>query len=162
MFKFEFTLIEPGEHYGRKLWKRGTRVSPIPFSNGKNPLTWKVASAVAKHPLTEDEGKAYTIEMMNGLIRKQLRVGVTVTPPKDGKQYNNVESFFQSKADLPPFDEAKVKKDESHIGNAVSSAPHKPTPAEIVEKASGGKIHPHAAPSDDVEFGENDPEDIGF
>src|SRR3954464_14646629 len=54
VFKFEFTIIEDGQYYGRKLWKKGTRVSPIPFRNSKNPLTWKVASAVAKHPLTEE------------------------------------------------------------------------------------------------------------
>src|SRR4051794_20783046 len=60
-FKFEFTLIEDGQFYGRKLWVRGSKVSPCPSSNNKAPITWKVASAVLKHPLTEDEGKSFTI-----------------------------------------------------------------------------------------------------
>lgn len=113
VFKFEFTIIEGGPYYGRKLWKRGSRVSPLPSTNNKAPLTWKVASAVAKHPLTEEEGRAYTIAMMNALISKQLRIGVSVTAPKeDGKQYNNVEHFLMAKQDMAKFDESRVKKDE--------------------------------------------------
>jgi hypothetical protein len=159
VFKFEFTIIEDGEHYGRKLWKRGSRVSPIPYKNGKNPLTWRVASAVAKHALTEEEGKAYIIDDMNALIGKQLRVTVSVTEPKpDGKQYNNVDSFLPAKGNAPAFDESRVKKDEP-------AAPHKPTPAEIVEKASGGKFKPSEPDEDDggfdeAVFGETDSSDI--
>jgi hypothetical protein len=155
VFKFEFTIIEPGEYYGRKLWKKGSRVAPCPSTNNKAPLTWKVVSAVKKHPFTEDEGKSFSAKDMNGLIGQQLRIGVTVTAPKeDGKQFNNAESFFMAKSLLPVFDESKVKKDEHS----------KPTPAEIVEKASGGKFAPkhEAAPSDELSVEENDPEDIGF
>ncbi len=146
VFKFEFTFIEPGEYYGRKMWKAGSRVSPLPSSNNKAPLTWKVASAVAKHPLTEEEGKAYTIADMNALIGKQLRISVMVTPPKEGKQYNNVDSFLMAKVQLPPFDESKVKKEE----------PAKPlSPAAVVEQA-----FPHD--DEDVEFGSVDGEDVPF
>lgn len=156
VFKFEFTIIEDGAYYGRKFWKKGSRVSPCPSDNNKAPLTWKVASAVLKHSLTKDEGKSFTIAQMNNLIGKQLRVGVTVTAPKeDGKQYNNVESFFMVKGDLPVFDEKKVVKTE----------PAKPTPAEIVAQASGGKFTPHPRAEDsteDVEFGETTVEDIPY
>jgi hypothetical protein len=157
VFKFEFTLIEDGPHYGRKLWRRGVQTVPIPYKSGKNPLTWKVVSAVAKHPLTEEEGKAYTAAMMNAMIGKQLRVTVSVSEPKpDGKQYNNIDSFMMAKKDLPAFDESKVKKDEA-------ATPQKPSPAQIVQQASGGKFTPHTHPQDggeDVEFGDPDPEDI--
>ena len=159
VFKFEFTIIEDGEFYGRKFWKRGSRVSPCPSANGKAPLTWKVASAVARHPITEEEGKAYTIDMLNAMIGKQLRIGISVTPPKDGKQYNNVESFLMAKTTLSPFDESKVVKDEPQ-------APTKPTPAQIVEQASGGKFVPH--PSEDtsaqneMDYDEVDVNDIPF
>jgi hypothetical protein len=157
VFKFEFTIIEDGPYYGRKLWKKGTQTAPIPYSSGKNPLTWKVASAVLKHPLTEDEGKSFSAADMNGLIGEQLRVGVVVTPPKDGKQYNNAESFFGIKAELPAFDESKVKKDDG-------GKPAPLTPAEIVAKASGGKFTPKLASdqAEDVEFGENEADEIPF
>jgi hypothetical protein len=157
VFKFEFTIIEDGPYYGRKFWKKGSRVSPCPSSNNKAPLTWKVASAILRHGLTEDEGKSFTIADMNALIGKQLRVGVMVTPPKDGKQYNNVDSFLMTKATLPAFDESKVKKDEP------AKAPAPLTPAEIVAKASGGKFVPHGTEhAEDVEFGETEPDDLPF
>jgi hypothetical protein len=156
VFKFEFTIIEDGAHYGRKLWKKGSRVAPLPSTNNKAPLTWKVASAVLKHPLTEEEGKSFKIADMNNLIGKQLRIGVSVTAPKeDGKQYNNVNSFLGAKVQLPPFDESKVKKDEP-------AKDEKWTPAKVVEMA--GQNQP--APSDDedpgVEFGEVNVEDIPY
>lgn len=139
VFKFEFTIIEPGAHYGRKLWKNGSRVAPCPSSTGKAPLTWKVASAVLKHPLTEEEGKSFTVKDLNALIDQQIRINVSVTPPKDGKQYNNVEAFLMAKELLPAFDEAKVKQD--------APAPvAKLTPADIVAQASQGKFTPHTAP----------------
>jgi hypothetical protein len=149
VYKFEFTLIEDGPYYGRKLWKKGARVMPFPSSTGKPPLTWKVASAVAKHPLTEDEGKTYTVAHLNALIGKQLRIGVMVTPPKDGKQYNNAESFLMAKTQLPPFDESKVKKDEP-VKPAQSQSP-----AAIVEQA----FHED---HEDVEFGGVEVEDIPY
>jgi hypothetical protein len=169
VFKFELTIIEDGASYGRKLWKRGSRVSPIPYKNGKNPLTWKVASAVAKHPLTEEEGKAYTIAMMNAMIGKQLRVGVTVSEPKpDGKQYNNADSFFMAKQVLPPFDEAKVPKENQPAAAAIpapAAAPAQPSKlAQTVHSASGGKFGKSADEADpsEVEMGEIDVEDIPY
>jgi hypothetical protein len=154
VFKFEFTLIEDGPNYGRKLWSRGSRVSPIPYKSGKNPLTWKVASAVAKHPLTEEEGKAYTIAMLNALIGKQLRVTVSVSAPKaDGKQYNNIDSFMMTKAELPAFDEKKVSKD-----NQPAPAQAKSTPAQVVEQAASTEHEDSGL----VETGEVDVEDIPY
>ncbi len=130
VFKFEFTIIEDGPYYGRKLWKQGVQTVPIPYTSGKNPLTWKVASAVAKHPLTEEEGKQYTAAHMNALIGKQIRIGVTVTPPKDGKQYNNAESFLMAKVLLPAFDESKVKKGvPAPVAASAPAAPAQPAPA---------------------------------
>jgi hypothetical protein len=62
VFKFEFTIIEPGEYYRRKLWKKGSPVSPCPSTNNKAPLTWKVVSAVLKRPLKMDEGKSFSVQ----------------------------------------------------------------------------------------------------
>lgn len=158
VFKFEFTLIEDGPTYGRKLWSRGSRVSPIPYKSGKNPLTWKVASAVVKHPLTEDEGKAYTIAMLNALIGKQVRVTVSVSAPKaDGKQYNNIDSFMMTKAELPAFDEKKVPKDnQPAVKAAVTNM--LATPAQLVEDAHDNlSIDPS-----EVEMGEINVEDIPY
>jgi hypothetical protein len=165
VFVFEFTIIEEGDYYGRKFWKSGKRVSPIPYKTGNNPLTWKVCSAVAKHPLTEEEGKQYTIDMINACIAKQIRLGVKVVE-KDNIQRNKADGFYMAKQDLPAFDESKVKKDE---------APKPLTPAEIVAKASEGKFTPkqaaiaeavglteQEAQAESVDFGQNAVEDVEF
>jgi len=43
VFKFEFTIIEDGPYYGRKLWKKGSRVSPFPSCQGRreNIPVWR-------------------------------------------------------------------------------------------------------------------------
>jgi hypothetical protein len=123
VFNFEFTVIEEGEYYGRKLWKRVSRTAPIPSKNNKHPISWKIASAVKRHSLTEEEGMAFGVSGFNSLIGKQLRIGVTSTPPKDGKQYNNIESYFMVKQELPPFDESKVKKDDEPTIQKVNDEP---------------------------------------
>lgn len=111
--KFEFTVIEEGEHYGRKLWQRMSPVAPCPSRNNKHPWIWKIASALAGHPLTQEEGDTYTPAQINGFIGKQLRATVTVSDKKpNGKQYNNIESFLQVKAILPAFDPKKVKPEQ--------------------------------------------------
>lgn len=156
VFKFEFTIIEEGEHYGRKLWKRGSRVSPLPSATNKAPLTWKVTSAIHKHALTEEEGKKFTIPDMNALIGKQLRVGVVTTAPKpDGKQYNNIEGFYAAKVQLPKFDENKVPKDNQ---------PAKPaTPATVVEAAAGIPQFPQdRKPTADEDDGEVEMESVNI
>ncbi len=154
VFKFEFTIIEDGPYYGRKLWKKGVRTVPIPYSSGKNPLTWKVASAVAKHALTEEEGKNYTAVHMNALIGKQVRIGVSISAPKpDGKQFNNVESFFAVKAALPPFDEKKVKKE------APTATPAQRPVSNMQLPTASEEINEHPS---EVEMGEVNPDDIPF
>ena len=142
MFKFEFTIIEDGPYYGRKVRKKGSRVSPCPSTNNsKAPLTWKVASAILKHPLTKEEGKSFTIADMNTIIGKQLRVGVVVTALKDdGKQYNNAESFFMPKVELPKFDEAKVKKEDNSPAGCVAATTQPSKFAQTVAEKTGGKF----------------------
>ena len=111
--KFEFTVIQDGASYGRKLWLRMTPCRPVPAgSTGKPSWIWRIASAIAGHPLTKEEGEQYDIARINALIGKQLRATVNVSEVKpNGKQYNNIQSFLVVKTQLPPFDEAKVPKE---------------------------------------------------
>jgi hypothetical protein len=173
VLKFKFVVIEQHEFtekgrkcytYGRVLFKRGSIVPPIPSDNNKDPLTYKVCSAVAGKKLTKEQGEKITIADLNRLIGKQLRIGVSISAPKaDGKQFNNVDSFYAAKQQLPAFDLNKVVKDEEPA-NAPAAAPAAPaatpTPADIVAQASGGKFVPHEAPPTAAEAGEVDVEDI--
>jgi len=185
VLKFEFTVIEQNEFedngrkcytYGRKLWKKGSIVAPLPSHNNKDPLTYRVVSAVVGHKLTKEEGEHWTIDKLNTLIGKQLRVSVTQSAPKpDGKQFNNIEGFLAVKEQLPPFDKEKVKLDEEPAKAQVTTSPsdspvHKPTPAEIVAAASGGKFTPKqeqiadalGAKPEELEIGEVNVDDIPY
>jgi hypothetical protein len=114
VMNFEFTIIEEGEHYGRKLWQMMAPTKPLPpKASGKASWIWRIASALAGHALTYEEGEKYTTSDVNGFIHRQIRMTVTQSEPKaDGKQYNNIESFVAVKQQLPPFDPEKVKSDE--------------------------------------------------
>jgi hypothetical protein len=158
ILQFEFTVIEQHEFqdagrkcytYGRKLWKKGSIVKPVPSDNNKDPLTYKVCSAVSGKKLTKEEGEAWTIDKLNTLIGKQLRIGVSISAPRpDGKQFNNVDLFYAVKQPMLPFDESKVKEDEPK--------PDGPVKTDVIAETLG--IDPNQP--DDVEFGTVDPEDI--
>jgi|GEM_PF-2673237 len=165
VLKFKFVIIEQHQFeengrkcytYGRVLFKRGSIVQPIPSANNKDPLTYKICSAVAGRKLTEEQGKKITIADLNRLIGKQLRVGVSISAPKpDGKQFNNVDTFYSIKQTLPPFDENKVVKDEEPAHSPA--APAIPTqPDGVVYQP----VAPVAAQMPAAESGELETEDI--
>lgn len=110
---FEFTIIEIGPHYGRKVWQKMSPVKPYPPSNnGKETWVYRLACAMEGHPMTRDEADRYAASNINGYIHGQLRVTVKNVLSKDGsKTYNNVESFLPIKSSLPLFDENRVPKE---------------------------------------------------
>jgi hypothetical protein len=111
IMKLEFTIIEEGPHYGRKLWQRMAPIKPLPpKQNGKASWVWRIASALAGHALTHDEGEKYTTSDINGFIHRQIRMTVTESEPKaNGKQYNNIDGFLAAKQLLAIFDPKKVQ-----------------------------------------------------
>lgn len=163
VLEFEFTIIEQHTFesggrkcytYGRRLWKKGAIVKPVPSTNNKDPLTYKVCSAVSGRKLTKEEGESWTIAQLNSLIGRQLRIGVSISAPtQDGRQFNNVDAFYAIKALLSPFNEKQVVEDEP-----IPAA--KPTPADIVAQASGGKFIPRPEVEPIAEVGDIDVEDI--
>jgi hypothetical protein len=154
---FEFTIIEDGPCYGRKLWKGMSYTVPIPGSNGMVSWIWRIASAIAGHPITKDEGEKYTTSDINGFIHRQLRVGVVEKLKQDGQTLkNDIESLFHAKVQLPPFDPAKVQADP--IEGEEDEAPEQPQSG--LEKAravastlpganrpAAGQITPNSEPS---------------
>jgi hypothetical protein len=110
VMNFEFTIIEEGLHYGRKLWQKMAPIKPYPpKQNGKQTWIYRIASAMAGHAITNAEADKFTSSDINGFIHRQVRVTVSESAPKEnGKRYNNIESFLSVKQQLPPFDEKKV------------------------------------------------------
>lgn len=126
LMNFEFTIIEDGPFYGRKLWKKMSPTKPLPpRGEGQKSWIWRIASALAGHPLTFEEGDRFTSADINGFIHRQIRMTVSLSEPKDGKQYNNIDSFLAIKVNLPPFDLNKVAKENQERVSAI-------TPAETV------------------------------
>ena len=106
---FEFTIIEEGPHYGRKMWKQMAPIKPYPPDGGKETWVYKLASALAGHAITRGEADKFTTSDVNGFIHRQVRMTLSESAPKEnGKRYNNIDSFLSVKSDLPLFDEKKV------------------------------------------------------
>ena len=50
IMNFEFTIIEEGPHYGRKMWKQMAPIKPYPpQQSGKESWVYRLASAMAGH-----------------------------------------------------------------------------------------------------------------
>lgn len=128
---FEFTIIEEGHWYGRKLWKKMAVTKPLP-PRGNNNKSWifRIASALTGHPLTYEEGEKYTTSDINGFIHRQIRINVVhEISQSDGKTYANIDGFLAAKQQLPAFDESKVNI------NAGSDQPVSQQPETGYEKA---------------------------
>jgi hypothetical protein len=106
----EFTIIEDGEWYGRKLWQKMTPMKPYPPQvKGKESWVYRLASAMEGHPIESSEADYFTAQNINDYIHGQVRVTVKHSAPDaNGKVWNNVDSFLSAKKQLPAFDPAKV------------------------------------------------------
>jgi hypothetical protein len=113
IMNFEFTIIEEGPYYGRKMWKQMAPIKPYPpQQSGKESWVYRLASAMAGHAITRGEADKYGTSDINDFYHRQVRITVSETAPKDnGKRYNNLDSFLSTKQQLPPFDVNKVPKE---------------------------------------------------
>jgi hypothetical protein len=140
---FEFTIIEEGVQYGRKLWQKMSPIKPYPPSGTMTSWLYRLASAMAGHPITRAEADKFNSSDINGYIHRQVRVTVKHNPSKDGsKTYNNVESFLAAKTELPLFDEAKVPKENqpaTQNAQSVEKLTEQPkSSSEADSRVSGG------------------------
>lgn len=110
---FEFAIIEDGPNYGRRLWQKMAPVKPYqPTGKGKETWMYRLASAFEGHPIQREEADLFGAANLNSYLNRQLRITVKHSAPNaSGKQYANVDSFLPVKTMLPPFDEAKVPKE---------------------------------------------------
>jgi hypothetical protein len=121
---FEFTIIEEGPHYGRKVWQKMAPIKPYPpYGKGKSTWVYRLASAMEGHPITKEEADGFNSSNINGYIHRQVRVTVKHSVPNaQGKQYSNVESFLTIKQELPLFDENKVPKENRPVAKTSLGA----------------------------------------
>lgn len=98
---------------GRFLWKR------ISLSLHEKSWLFKLASGVAGKPLSQDDKEKFDPE---SLIGKQVDCMVEQSPPSaDGKIWNNIISFTQTKKEMEAFEyEPKPKEIEKSSSPAVA------------------------------------------
>lgn len=153
---FEFTILDEGEHRGRKLWKAVRPVPPTPPESNKFKPSWmyRIVSAVSGG-MTYSSGIDWGAEETNAMIGKQLRVTVTRTE-KGEKAYNNITEVLSAKTSLPPIEANnepadqpkaetaspgfdKFKKQAEAIGagkNSMAGQNEPPIAADIAEEAA--------------------------
>lgn len=110
---FEFTIIEEGPLYGRRVWQKMSMIKPYPpTQNGKASWIYRLCTAMAGHPITKGEADKFTSSDINDYIHRQVRVNIIQSAPdNNGKVWNNIDGFMTVKQQLPPFDENKVPKE---------------------------------------------------
>lgn len=71
---------------------------------------YKLASAVAGHPLTYEEGTQFGLEQVNSMIGRQLRLIVNQTPKNaQGKSYNNITEVLSIQGEMEPLQADNVR-----------------------------------------------------
>lgn len=101
---FTFTVLDEGEHYGRKLWRQGTKK----FSGGTKPSNlFTILSGVCGKTFTKEEcDKSHewlTAGFLNSLVGKQNLVAVSQKAKQTGGMRNVIDSIMPVKQDLPAY-----------------------------------------------------------
>ena len=134
IMKFEFTIINEGPNYGRKVWQKMSMVKPTPpKGSSKGSWIYKLATALAGHPITKELADRYTSSDINGFIHRQVKIFVIQAPGRDGKVWNNIDAFIPVDQQLPPFDKNRVSKENQ------PTEPEQPQPAQPAAQAAPAK-----------------------
>ncbi len=113
---FQFTVVEEGELRGRNIWRNYVPAALWSSQkNGKNVL-WQIIEAIIMRELKEEEMDSMDADFLNKLIGFQCRA-VVKNNVKDGKVYNNIDSFLPKKGSLPKLTDeekeaARIKEKE--------------------------------------------------
>jgi hypothetical protein len=98
---FTFQVLEEGEFYGRRLWKRITPVISAAKANKKPANFNLVYEAVYKKTPYENQLAAINASVINDFIGKQLRLAVREAVSEEGKPVNRIDSYLATKKELP-------------------------------------------------------------
>ena len=110
---FRFRVLDDGEFYGRRLWRR---VNPVISAGGANkkPANFNlIYEAVYKRTPYQDQLTNITGEVINNFIGRQLRIAVRKTVDDTGKPVNRIDSYLPVKNEFPlPEDWKKPETEE--------------------------------------------------
>jgi hypothetical protein len=126
-YVFKFKILTPGPAQGRLMWsKRGKAVLPVPPEGKQKPsIVWRVASAIAGHQLSFDEGKTWSLADINAMSGKQIILVIERVPKQDGGEMNSITTFMHAREVLPDVDESSGGA-ESPIDEGAPPPPEPP------------------------------------
>lgn len=106
-YSFEFTVIEEGDYYGRKLWGNASQK----FVGGSKPSNlFKIISGVVGKDFTKDESRTahewLNPGYFNALIGRQNLLAVSQKEKTSGGKKNVIDSILPVKEALPAYDPA--------------------------------------------------------
>lgn len=109
-FSFEFTILNEGEFYGRRMWD-ATGMSFNPGGKRGPTKLYKIVMAALKKEFDWDECDAYAPDtktfLENLLVNvkgKQVKVGVESIKKDDGGVRTKITAYHQAKEELPAYD----------------------------------------------------------
>lgn len=114
---FEFAVVEDGEYYGRRLWKK-TSPSLMPTTRkGEPTVLYKIVSSAMNAQMDWDacsafapDNKTLMVNIEEVVVGKQIIVGIeNITDPDTKKVATKVKSYNPVKKALPKFDAEKSK-----------------------------------------------------
>lgn len=115
---FEFSIINEGPFYGRKLWDNAYLSLKPTTKGGKGGPTklYKILSKALKMNMDgqactdfSPDAKTLFANVLKHAKDKQLRVSIENTE-KDGKVRSKIVAYNEAKDSLPPFDLTKVAR----------------------------------------------------
>lgn len=108
-FNFEFVILDEGEFKGRKQWKE-VRTVMSAGSDGYDPSwLYKIFCAVNNVKLTDDDAQTVSVNSINDMIGKRVRVVIVQKINKKGVMVNNIANFLPLKGTPVQNDSAVVK-----------------------------------------------------
>lgn len=111
---FEFTILDEGKFYGRRIWDNAY-LSLKPVAKGGAPTKlYKIVSKAMKTTLDQQQcidlsptAKDLFANVLKNVQGKQLRVSIeNVT--KNDKTRTKIVAYNEAKQTLPPYDQTKV------------------------------------------------------
>ena len=128
IFNFQFTLLsgkdinQPEDKQnlrGRNVWINFVPTYLYIGKNGKNKLYRIVEGLLQRNLTLKEEAEGITGALINGLIGKQIRLGIEPVTKGD-KTYDQVTAYYVVESNMEPLtaeekDNATVKKDTEDI-----------------------------------------------
>lgn len=136
VFNFQFTLLS-GMDNGQSLRGRNVWENFVPTylyvssKHGKNKLYEVIEGLLGRSLTAEEEANGISGKQINGLIGKQVRVGVKNKKKADGKVFDNIEQYYPIETLINPL--SFEEREKAQVKEKTKETPSEVIPVESVE-----------------------------